>query len=137
MAWVNEELGRRFAEIAHLLALTGADRFRVRAYERSASALATAPVDLAEVPREQLKDVKGVGDSTAKKVIEYLDTGEIAMLTELRAKVPAGVTELDPRARDRPEAGHAAGRGRDRLARGAARGHRRATGCPASARRRR
>ncbi len=124
MAWVNEELGRRFAEIAHLLALTGADRFRVRAYERSASALATAPVDLAEVPREQLKDVKGVGDSTAKKVMEYLDTGEIAMLTELRAKVPAGVTELTRVPGIGPKLAMQLAGARDRLARGAAGGHR-------------
>lgn len=94
MAWVNEELARRFNEIAHLLDLTGADRFRVRAYERAASVLGTAPVDLASLPRAALKDLKGVGETTAKRVVEYLDTGEIGMLTELRAKVPPGVVEL-------------------------------------------
>ena len=31
MAWINEDLQRQFAEIAALLALDGADRFRIRA----------------------------------------------------------------------------------------------------------
>lgn len=94
MAWVNEELSRRFAEIATLLNLTGADRFRVRAYERAADAILAAPVDLAELPRDRLDTVKGIGASTAAKIGEYLDTGTIAMLEELRAKVPPGVVEL-------------------------------------------
>jgi DNA polymerase (family X) len=94
MAWVNEELARRFAEIATLLDLTGADRFRVRAYERAADAVGAATVDLGAVDRGAIADVKGVGASTAKKVVEYLDTGTIGMLEELRAQVPAGVVEL-------------------------------------------
>jgi DNA polymerase (family 10) len=94
MAWVNEELARRFGEIATLLQLSGADRFRVRAYERAADAVGAAPVDLGAVDRAAITEVKGIGASTATKVVEYLDTGTMAMLEELRAKVPAGVVEL-------------------------------------------
>ncbi|HUG84970.1 MAG TPA: helix-hairpin-helix domain-containing protein, partial [Euzebya sp.] len=94
MAWVNEELARRFGEIAVLLKISGADRFRVRAYERAAEAIGAAPVDLGATDRAALADVKGIGASTAKKIIEYLDTGTIAMLEELRGEVPPGVVEL-------------------------------------------
>ncbi len=94
MAWVNEELSRRFAEIATLLKISGADRFRVRAYERAADAIGAAPVDLGATPREDLTDVKGIGESTATKIIEYLDSGTMSMLEDLRQKVPAGVVEL-------------------------------------------
>ncbi|WP_370324289.1 DNA polymerase/3'-5' exonuclease PolX [Euzebya sp.] len=94
MAWVNEELSRRFGEIATLLKISGADRFRVRAYERAADAILAAPVDLGEIERAALSDVKGIGESTAKKIVEYLDTGTIGMLEELRGEVPAGVVEL-------------------------------------------
>lgn len=94
MAWVNEELARRFAEIATLLQISGADRFRVRAYERAADAIGAAPVDLGAIDRGAIQDVKGIGASTAKKVVEYLDTGTVQMLEELRQQVPAGVVEL-------------------------------------------
>ena len=94
MAWVNEELARRFGEIATLLELDGADRFRVRAYERARDAIGAAPVDLADVAREDLPGLKGIGASTATKVAEYLDTGTIGMLEELRRKVPAGLLQL-------------------------------------------
>ena len=94
MPWINEELARRFREIAALLHLTGEDRFRVRAYERSADAILAAPEDLATLPRDQLATIKGVGASTARKIVEYLDTGRIEMLDTLRAKVPPGIVEL-------------------------------------------
>lgn len=94
MAWVNEELSRRFAEIATLLKISGADRFRVRAYERAAGAIGAAPVDLGQVDRAAMADVSGIGASTAKKIAEYLDTGTMAMLEELRGQVSPGVVEL-------------------------------------------
>jgi DNA polymerase (family X) len=94
MAWVNEELSRHFGEIATLLKISGADRFRVRAYERATEAIGAAPVDLGTHDRDALADVKGIGASTAAKIVEYLDTGTIAMLDELRQEVPAGVVEL-------------------------------------------
>ena len=94
MPWVNEELGRQFAEIAGLLKLSGADRFRVRAYERARDAVNTARVDLGELDEAQLAALDGIGGSTARKIIQFRRDGEIAMLTELRQEVPAGLVEL-------------------------------------------
>jgi len=94
MAWTNEDVAGQFAEIATLLKLSGADAFRVRAYERSAGAIGAAPVDLATLSTEEMAQLKGVGASTASKVAEYLTSGRIAMLEDLRAKVPAGLVEL-------------------------------------------
>jgi DNA polymerase (family X) len=94
MAWVNEDLQRQFGEIATLLKLDGADRFRVRAYERAADAIAAARVDLSTVAPEALAELDGIGASTATKITEYLTSGSIGMLEDLRARVPAGVVEL-------------------------------------------
>ncbi|CAN5867042.1 DNA polymerase/3'-5' exonuclease PolX [soil metagenome] len=94
MPWVNEELGRQFAEIADLLKLSGADRFRVRAYERARDAINTARVDLGELDDTQLAQLDGIGSSTANKIAEFRRDGEIGMLTKLRAQVPAGVVAL-------------------------------------------
>ena len=94
MSFTNEQLTRCFAEIASLLKLTGEDAFRVRAYERAAGAIGAAQPDLAGLSDDELAGIKGIGGSTAKKIREYLDTGRIGMLEELRAAVPAGMVEL-------------------------------------------
>lgn len=94
MAWTNEDVARQFAEIATLLKLSGADPFRVRAYERAAAAIAAAPADLSTLDSAGMAALKGVGASTAKKIDEYLRSGRIAMLEELRASVPPGLVEL-------------------------------------------
>ena len=94
MAWTNEDVARQFAEITTLLKLSGADQFRVRAYERAAGAIGAAPVDLSSITESEMAALKGIGASTAKKIAEYLSTGQIGMLTELRAKVPPGLVEL-------------------------------------------
>lgn len=94
LPWANEELGRQFAEIAELLKLSGADRFRVRAYERARDAVNAATVDLAELDRDALSALPGVGGSTAGKIVEFQQQGEIAMLSDLRAEVPPGLIAL-------------------------------------------
>jgi len=92
--WANEELGRQFGEIAELLKLSGADRFRVRAYERARDAVNAANVDLGALGAAELADLPGIGGSTAGKIVEFQNNGEIAMLTELRTKVPSGLVTL-------------------------------------------
>ncbi|MBA3373927.1 MAG: DNA polymerase/3'-5' exonuclease PolX [Euzebyaceae bacterium] len=94
MAWTNEDVARQFAEIATLLKLSGADAFRVRAYERAAGAIGAAAADLSALDEAGMSQLKGIGTSTAKKISEYLQTGSIAMLDELRAGVPAGLIAL-------------------------------------------
>lgn len=94
MAWTNEDVARQFAEIAALLKLKGEDAFRVRAYERAASAIGAASADLSDLSPEEMAGIKGIGASTARKIAEYLSSGSITMLTELRAAVPPGIIEL-------------------------------------------
>ena len=94
MSLANDDLARRFSEIAKLLQLDGADRFRVRAYERAADAIAAADIDLADVPDDGLADIDGVGASTAKKISEYRKTGTMQMLEDLRSRVPEGLLQL-------------------------------------------
>lgn len=94
MPWLNDEVARRFSEIATLLKLNGADPFRVRAYERAAGAISGCPVDLAELSDEEIAKLKGIGAATAKKIAEFRQSGSIAMLDELKSEVPPGFTDL-------------------------------------------
>jgi DNA polymerase (family 10) len=91
----NEEVGRLLENIAELLALTGENRFRVRAYAEAARAISAMSDDVTELHQSgHLTDVPGVGPSIAAKVGEYLDTGRSSYYEGLKQRLPAGVAEL-------------------------------------------
>src|SRR6266496_2722613 len=94
MAWVNEQVAGAFREMAALLELNGEQGFRVRAYDRAARGLSGYGADLAGLSDKELATISGVGRSMAAKVREYLETGHVRALDELRAEVPEGLRVL-------------------------------------------
>jgi len=94
MARLNDEVAALLQEYSDLLLLTGGDAFRARAYEKAARAVGGYQTDLAGLDAKGLQQIPGVGKSTADKITEYLTTGQIGKLDQLRAKVPAGVREI-------------------------------------------
>lgn len=94
MAWVNQEVAARLAEIAEFLRLRDADVYRVRAYERAASTVESLQQDLSTLTPTEIGSLKGIGSSSAAKINEYLETGTIGLWEELRGEVPAGVLAL-------------------------------------------
>lgn len=94
MARPNEEVEALLQEYADLIAITGGDAFKARAYEKAARAIGGYPADISQLDAEGLRDIPNVGRSIAEKVIEYLRSGTVAAVEERRARIPAGVREL-------------------------------------------
>ncbi len=94
MTWLNEEVGGLLREYAELTQITGGDVFRARNYEKAARSVRGYGEDISRLDAKGLRAIPGVGASIAAKIAEYLATGHIAALDELRAKIPAGVLEL-------------------------------------------
>ncbi|HJY66473.1 MAG TPA: helix-hairpin-helix domain-containing protein, partial [Streptosporangiaceae bacterium] len=94
MAWLNEEVAGLLREYAELTQITGGDVFRARNYEKAARSVRGWGEDISQLDAKGLRVIPGVGASIAAKIAEYLATGRIAALDELRAKIPAGVLEL-------------------------------------------
>ena len=94
MAWLNEEVAGLLREYAELTQITGGDVFRARNYEKAARSVRGWADDISQLDAKGLRAIPGVGASIAAKIAEYLSTGHIAALDELRAKIPAGVLEL-------------------------------------------
>lgn len=89
MFTTNHELARIFAEMAAIYELLdGGNRFRVRAYENAARVVDGLPEDVRTYSAEELEAVKGIGESIAGKIREYVDSGHIAKYEELRGQVP-------------------------------------------------
>jgi DNA polymerase (family 10) len=91
----NAEIVRLFGEIADYLEVKGENPFRVRAYRRAAQAIEGLADEVAALAaRDDLQEVPGIGKDLAAKIKEYLATGAIQYLDELRAEIPAGVIEM-------------------------------------------
>jgi DNA polymerase (family 10) len=90
----NESVAALLTEYAELLALTGGDPFRARVYEKAARSVAGHATDVTRLSSAELRKIPGVGASIAEKIEEFVHTGAIRAVDELRAKVPAGVLAM-------------------------------------------
>ena len=69
------------------------DAYKARAYEKAARAVGYH-ADVEGMDLKEILQIPSVGKSIGEKVHEFLDTGTIGALDELRAKIPAGVREM-------------------------------------------
>ena len=90
MARTNEEVARLLAELAELTELDegSPNAFRVRAYQNAERAVRGLEEDAAGLSAADLAKVKGIGKSIAGRIREYVDTGSIAKLDQLREAHP-------------------------------------------------
>ena len=91
----NPELAKRFDLLADMLELDGADAFRLAAYRRAAARIreSAAPVAKLALDHEATR-LSGIGATIEGKIVEYVETGDMAALAKLRAKLPAGLVEV-------------------------------------------
>jgi DNA polymerase (family 10) len=93
----NRELATVFRKMSDCYKYLGPEhRFRAIAYETAAKTLSNMkePVDAYGHDMKKLDELKGVGESIAEKITEYLDTGRIQTFEKLRHKVPYKLMEL-------------------------------------------
>jgi DNA polymerase (family 10) len=68
--------------------------FRTRAYDKAIDAINARAEPIGDLTLAELKAIEGIGDSTARKIIEFRDTGSIAKVERLRERFPASMLEL-------------------------------------------
>ena len=62
--------------------------FKARAYENAVRGIEGAGVDVTGLGKSELTKIKGVGGSTADKILEYVTTGKVDKIERLRAEYP-------------------------------------------------
>ncbi len=90
----NYAIADQFSLLSKLMDIHQENSFKSKSYAAAAFNIEKLPVQLAEVAREELAGLKGIGNSTASKIIEILDTGKLTALEELIAKTPQGILEM-------------------------------------------
>jgi DNA polymerase (family 10) len=92
----NARILGMLAELARLTSLDegSPQSFKVRAYENAIHGIEGYPGNVATLDQKELVAIKGVGGSIATRIREYIDTGTVVKLDELRIKYPAPLVEL-------------------------------------------
>ncbi len=92
----RSEVIRMLAELAKLTTLEeeSPQAFKVRAYENAIAGIEALQGDIEGMSKTELTKIKGVGGSTADKILELGETGTVVKLEALREKYPAKFVEL-------------------------------------------
>ena len=85
----NKELADLFEKMADILEFKGENPFKISAYRRASRIIGDLTQDIEEIAEKgKLKDVPGIGEGMAQKVVEYLKTGKISKFEEVKKGVP-------------------------------------------------
>lgn len=90
----NYEIADQFSLLAKLMDIHGENSFKSKSYSSAAFAIEKLPQSLLSLPHEKIFQVKGIGESVGKKIVEILQNGEMQVLKELIASTPSGVLEM-------------------------------------------
>lgn len=92
----NHELSAVFQRLADLLEIQGADRFRVRAYRNAARTIESHPGSIANMVQKErdIQALPGIGRDLADKIREYVKTGRLRLLEDLKKEIPRGLITL-------------------------------------------
>ena len=85
----NKELADLFERMADLLEFKGENPFKISAYRKASRIIRDLTQDIEDITESgKLKDVPGIGEGMAQKIMEYLKTGKVSKFEEVRKGVP-------------------------------------------------
>ena len=92
----NRQLASVFRDIARLLEYKGENQFKVRAYANASRIIKDYHEELEDIVGrgEDLKQIEGIGDAIALKILELLSTGHLEFYDLVKSDVPEGTLSL-------------------------------------------
>ncbi|WP_049996814.1 DNA polymerase/3'-5' exonuclease PolX [Halococcus sediminicola] len=92
----NDTVADRFEEFADRLEATGVE-YKPQSYRRAAENVRAHPESVESLVADgqaAVEEIEGVGEALAEKIVEFVETGDIEELDELRAELPVEMAEL-------------------------------------------
>ena len=85
----NREISGFFEKMANVLEFKGENPFKISAYRRASRIIGDLTQDIEEIAEQgELRNIPGIGEGMAQKIVEYLKTGKISKFEEARKGVP-------------------------------------------------
>jgi DNA polymerase (family 10) len=84
----NKELADLFEKMADILEFKGENPFKISAYRKASRIMGDLTQDIEEIAEQgELKNIPGIGEGMAQKIVEYLKTGKVSKFEEVRKGV--------------------------------------------------
>lgn len=90
----NYAIADQFSLLAKLMDIHGENSFKSKSYSVAAFNIEKITSPLHEISPDKLFTLKGIGESTGRKIIEILDTGKLQALEDMLLKTPPGILDL-------------------------------------------
>jgi DNA polymerase (family 10) len=90
----NSFIADQFSMLSRLMEIHGENSFKTKNYSIAAFNIEKLPVQLADLEPAKIFSIKGIGESTGKKIIEIINTGRMKALEDLMLKTPPGIIEM-------------------------------------------
>ena len=94
MSQANSRLSRVFQQMADVLEVLGANRFKVIAFQKAARVLGELTEDVSAMDPDRLRSIEGIGKGMAERIEQFVETGQLTEAAELFEKVPPGVVKM-------------------------------------------
>lgn len=90
----NNAIAGQFSLLAKLMDIHGENSFKTKTYSNAAFQVERLTTPLENMQPSEISSVKGIGEATAKKIIELLRTGKLTVLDDYILNTPPGVLEM-------------------------------------------
>ncbi|MBI4208158.1 MAG: DNA polymerase/3'-5' exonuclease PolX [Deltaproteobacteria bacterium] len=93
----NADIAKIFSDIADILEIREENPFRIRAYRNGALTLENLSERLAKIVErdpKQLRELPGIGEDLAAKIVEAVTTGKISFYEKLLTQIPRTLLDL-------------------------------------------
>jgi DNA polymerase (family 10) len=92
----NIEIAEIFFQLADLLEIEGANRYRVRAYRSAARIVRGYPENMVDLVNqgENLSQLPNIGADLADKIKTIVETGQLPLLEEVKSRTPVALSDL-------------------------------------------
>ncbi|MBV9988053.1 MAG: DNA polymerase/3'-5' exonuclease PolX [Chitinophagaceae bacterium] len=90
----NYIIAENFALLGKLMDIHGDNSFKAKSYSSAAFTIDRLPSPLHGLPPDQIAGIRGIGSSTAKYIVEQLETGKLSLLEDYLQRTPPGVLQM-------------------------------------------
>jgi DNA polymerase (family 10) len=90
----NYQIADSFSLLSKLMDIHGENSFKSKSYSVAAFTIEKLSTQLSEMPAENIAGIKGIGASSAQKIIDLLQNGHLKVLDEIIFNTPPGVVEM-------------------------------------------
>lgn len=90
----NYFIAGQFSLLSKLMDIHGDNSFKSKSYSIAAFNIEKLPVQLADLEPSKIFALKGVGESTGKKIIDIINKGNLPVLEDYIANTPPGILEM-------------------------------------------